>query len=503
MDVCQHRGWVPANGNIVIENLDDVVQFSKHNPETQASLRRSRYTWEPPPEIADQLPQGFSLSFECLAGGNGVRRFVPSLPVPAFILQASLGGSAFLGLKADLSAERRFGYHAMRLIYQQAPQLREHLARPFHREQDLYTPRAGRIGQEDRHILPADLGLDARGRGQPWKPSDLVAEGRAEAVAAGDPNPAEADCIRLGLAVAARRHPLKLTSLSKAESRQLVRLALFDLGPSTGSIQASVIATIQERLLTALERHLEDDSASFNRWFFEKLDNLVHLIAKKKRGGGKLSRDIVRQAHLEMVFRAFTYVGDCVHVQMQAFSRALPEALTAEERALFASLYRKDLRLGGLPLILLHERFGFVREAILDIWEQPRNRRRVGTLLRLLHYYADMASKKRDSDRRYKQQSRHRNQSNRSAVMLPLDADRDAARLEQDQFQEIAAVLRKNRGDSCRCGTTREWHAKVVEEKTTSRVIVLDDGCGTCGETIRVKVPVERFREIGNQVMPD
>src|SRR5262249_14233001 len=150
-------------------------------------------------------------------------------------------------------------------------------------------------------------------------------------------------------------------------------------------------------------------------------------------------------------------------------------------------------RLGGLPLILLHDRFDFVREAILDIWEQPRNRRRVGGLLRLLHYYAAMASKKRGGGRPYKRQRPHPHDRNRSAVMLPLDPERDVIEAEPDHFQEIAAALREKRGASCRCGTTRNWRARLVEEETTTRLIVLDDGCGACGVTERVTVPVQQF----------
>ena len=42
----------------------------------------------------------------------------------------------------------------------------------------------------------------------------------------------------------------------------------------------------------------------------------------------------------------------------------------------------------------------------------------------------------------------------------------------------------------------------LVEEKTTTQVVVLDDGCAACGVTTRVNVPVEQFKEIGRLVMP-
>lgn len=503
MDGLQRESWVTANGRMMVDDFADMVLASKCKHELQVVARRSRYTWAPPPEIAEKLPHGFSLSLDSLTGMDGVRRFVPALPTPDFILQASLGGSALLGLKAGLSAEQRYSYHAMRLIYQQAPRLREHLDRSFHREQDLYIPRAGRIGQEDKHILPDDLGLDAGGHGHPWNPRELIAEGRAAALAEGTSSPVEADSIRLGLTVAARRRPFKLTSLSRTASLQLVRLALFDLGPSTGPIQATEVETIEERLLSALNQHLGDDPGSFDQWFFGSLDNLVHRIAKKKRGGGTLSREVVRQAHLEMVFRAHTYMGDCVHLQMVEFSRALPEPLTSEEQALFDSIYTKETRLGGLPLILLRDRFDFVREAVLDILERPQDRRRVGVLLRLLQYYGDMTRKRREGDRRYKQQGLHRNNRNRCALVLPLNQEQDASEMEPDRFQEIAAALREQQGETCRCGTTRHWRARLIAKKTTPSEIVLEDGCGNCDALKLVKILVKRFTEIGKSLMPD
>ena len=128
-------------------------------------VRTARYTWHPPPGAAAELPPDFALSFDCLAGPDGVRQFAPGGPVPAFVLRAALGGYALLAARHGLTPEQRFGYHATRLVYQKAAGLREHLDRTFARESDLYVPRAGRAGGDGGHVLPADLGLDAGGRG--------------------------------------------------------------------------------------------------------------------------------------------------------------------------------------------------------------------------------------------------------------------------------------------------------------------------------------------------
>src|SRR5262245_37519265 len=86
MDACQTNGSVSAWGRVSVKKLANLPLTSKHNPGTAISVRRSRYTWKPPREIADQLPQGFSLALNCLIDSDGVRRFVPILPVQAFIL---------------------------------------------------------------------------------------------------------------------------------------------------------------------------------------------------------------------------------------------------------------------------------------------------------------------------------------------------------------------------------------------------------------------------------
>lgn len=461
-------------------------------------VQTARYTWRPPPNVAAELPPDFALSFDCLTGADGVRRFAPRDTVPAFVVTAALGGYALLETRPGLTPEQRFSYQATRLVYQKAAGLREHLDRAFARESDLYVPRAGRAGGDDGHVLPADIGLDAGGRGTPWTPRDVIANGRDEALAAGDPDPDPGACIRLGLLAAARRHPLGPAVLSEAEGLALVRLALFDLGPVPGPLDEGVSDAVEERLWAALERHAGDDTESFNRWFFEAPDDLAHAIAKQKKGGGPVPREVVRQALLELVFRSYRYVGDCVHHQATAFARALPDPLTAGERAIFDSLYHKQPYLGGLPLVLLHDRFAFLREAILDIWADPLDPARVGVLLRLLEYYGVMVGRRREADRRYKARCRHHNDRGRVGRELELDSDRDAAPgPAADPFQEIAAVLRDARGATCPCGTTHAWRATLVESGDAADPVVIEDGCGRCGYRETVEVTRGQIREAG------
>lgn len=461
-------------------------------------VQTARYTWRPPPGAAAELPPDFALAFDCLAGPDGVRRFAPGGPVPAFVVRAALGGYALLATRPGLTPEQRFSYHATRLVFQKAAGLREHLDRTFARESDLYVTRAGQAGGDEGHVLPADLGLDAGGRGTPWGPRDVIANGRDEALAAGHPDPDPAACIRLGLLAAARRNPLDPAAVSEAGGLGLVRLALFDLGPAPGSVDGTVADTVEARLCAALERHAGDDTESFSRWFFGSPDDLAHAIAKQKKGGGPVPREVVRQALLELVFRSYRYVGDCVHLQATAFARALPDPLTAGERAIFGSLYRKQPYLGGLPLVLLHDRFAFLREAILDVWADPLDAGRVGTLLRLLEYYGVMVGKRREADRRYKARSQHRNERGRVGRELELDPDRDAAPgPTADRFQEIAAVLRDTRGATCPCGTTHAWRATLADVGEAADPVVIEDGCGRCGYRETVEITRDQILQAG------
>jgi hypothetical protein len=171
-------------------------------------MRRLRYTWRPSPELARDLPEGFSLTLECLTGPDGIRRFAPEEPLGAFIAKAALGGEALLSRLRSVDAHERYGLRVNRLLYQLGPGLREHLGRSFRRAADLSIPAKARIGQDDDDILPTDLGLGPSGRGRGWTPAELLKHGRAKAAEAGCARPDQAACIRYGLLSAAQENPV-------------------------------------------------------------------------------------------------------------------------------------------------------------------------------------------------------------------------------------------------------------------------------------------------------
>jgi hypothetical protein len=473
--------------------------LSKDAGRAGPSFAQARLDWRPSALIAPDLPPGFCHSFNCLTRSDGFRAFAPSAGVGTFLVEANLSGSVLLTHQASLDHEHRFSYRAMRLIYQLAPRLREHFSGSFEKEKDLYLPRVGRIG--DGHILPESPRNEPPGDARSWGPAKMVEQGRKKAIEAGCHNPDPGTCIRLGLLEAAKRDPLDTDNLSEEDALKIVRLALFDLGPSPKMNEAA-LEKVTSRLLQALGGHLQDDSEAFNRWFFENLDNLVHQMAKKKRPDGIMARDVVRQAVLELVFRAHTYVGDCVSVLMEDFRRALPRKLSHEEQLHFAALYEKQPSLGGLPLIMLYERFGFLREAICELLEDPRDRKRPGVLLRLLVYYGEMVSSKRAGERQYKKQRQHRNSKNRTAQVWSLVPEHDQITTNaMTLFAGVAAELREWRGATCPCGSTRDWRAELMEEETNSDMIVMRDLCERCNHEETLGVTRWRFEQIAKRLI--
>jgi hypothetical protein len=486
-------------GTIHVEELGETHFTSRRDPTQTIPVSQSLYIWTPPSTIEDHLYLGFRQEFTCITGRDGVRQFIPSKNVGCLQIEGALGGYALLHGDRKLSNRQRSRYPILRMIYHQGSHLREYLTRNFTRKQDLYITPVVRLGQDDAHILPADLGQDAQYQGTPWGPEELLKQGREKATAAGIREPTEAECIRLGLLEAALRNPLYPKGLKKAQARSLVRLALFDVGPAPKPPK-KMIQIIYDRLVTALERHLDDETCTFDSWFYDHVDNLVHLIAKRKGEGGPIPRETVRQALLEIVFEAYASVGHCLHVQMRAFREALPVRLNRQELKLFNAVYQNQAYLGDLPLLLLLERFDFLNQAVVETRAHPGDPKWIGALLRLLYFYGEMTSKRRQADQRYKRQHQYRNQKNKSAQVLEVDPDRDEApKREANLFQQIAGELREQRKARCSCGSWQFWWAELPEgdDHLEKEEIIFEDTCSMCGASEEVTVSRQEFKEIG------
>jgi hypothetical protein len=449
-----------------------------------------RHTWRPTDEIANDVYTEFEIAMDCVTGRDGSRRFTPSADLGAFVLTASLGGLAILAKSKELGPDEQKSYHFMRLIFQRAPCMREHLNRSFTRRSDLWIGKVQGVNRGWIDVLPDQIGLDPNRQGKRWTVSELIRRGRDSAVKGGDLKPSQAQCIAAGLLEAARLAPLDPNSLSEAESRGLVRGALFAAGPAD-VVDELTRQRVKDRLIAALSSHLEDETEAFNRWFFENGNELFHQIAKQVKNGGKIDREVVRNVFLDLVFDAYTYIAGCFCYQMQAFVQALPAPLDARERAWFEALYFNQPYLGGLPLVLLRDRFDFLKGAALEVMAAPEDPGTIGVLLRLLNYYEEMVTKRRDADAESKRQSDPRDQNSENEKRKPLDlpSERKGA-----VRQTVFTRLREDRRVSCTCADGGSWSALQTDQGGDVWSIALT--CNSCGYSKEIEADREELEQI-------
>ena len=111
---------------------------------------------------------------------------------------------------------------------------------------------------------------------------------------------------------------------------------------------------------------------------------------------------------LDVGWDAYGHVANCLSCQMKAFANALPDPLRPRERQVFEQMHLPQSHFGGLPLILLADRFDFCSLAIGGVVEDPGDRDKIATLHRMLDNYATLARERRKVD----------NHSNRPTVSL-------------------------------------------------------------------------------------
>ena len=218
--------------------------------------------------------------------------------------------------------------------------------------------------------------------------------------------------------------------------------------PVAEEAKLEIIARFRE----SLHKHLADSTEDFNRWFFENRDGLVHQISMRKCGPGPIDRSVVRQVVLDLVFQALRYTGQCVDVQMRAFVRAIEPRLGPEERAVFELIYFGQPWLAGIPLVVLHRYFPPLREAVEDLWLDPKNSEKAGVLLRVLQYHAEMVSKRRETER----VAEHLGNSPQHFELAPNDLGPTAdTSLEELLFDldELGKKLTRTANVRCECGT--------------------------------------------------
>ena len=534
-------------GTTTFDEPETIEISSRYNRQQTITVSRARGCWRPPERLASYLPDDFSLRIDCYVTSDQLRRFLVRCNLDELIDIGAVVGLAVIHGIQGFNKEIDYTYRMMHLVFRHVRGrahrgrrgMKEHVTREFKYSRDLYARPAGRVAGSEWDILPDTIGLTPQGEGHRWSITELTRRGREAAVVAGYQNPTSKHAIHFGLFEAARLNPLHI---AHDEVPALVRLALFDIDSPEANPSANVLETVTERLFDAIYRNLGKDTAQFDRWFLGPSNSLVKQIAQQKSDpGGKLDRQEVRSALLHLGWKAYEYVGQCLHAFMRTVKNSIPDPLTEEERHIYEHMYESQPYYGNMPLAILAERMGFLRQAILKIWEEPQDENHVRVLHGLLQYYADMAAKRRDVDRRSKRA--HRVDENLSPEntcvdetpcvsigdLEPLDLPSDGALIgpEDDAsdaaprtapgipgqfidnlhssaapvagpFQEVAEHIRELNGIECnnRCTV---WEAERQDE--SEEWVTLSFRC-ECGEVAKdVRMSMDQFEQRAREIL--
>lgn len=383
------------NGHVTVEK----ARRSSSRTPRSAAPPPDKYIWHLPYQIASLLPPNFQFSFECTTDASGMRRFAPLPSSDEFLPWASVVGHFILEDRGEQRTDLPFSYHEFRLFNSFVRHTQEFIGATPLLGTTLHTTRAGRLSddREDRDILPQHIGLDVHGRGGRWAQRKFRQEGRAAAAKAGIKMPSDQEILVYGLTRAAERAPL---AANDAEIRGLIRMALFTLGPPADKPNQEVLNYVAKHVIADLRKHLDDSKEEFRRWVEDSKSDVIHRIAKRR--DCPTSRPGVRQAILELGVQSFWIQGECVDAAMRAFQAALPAPLKGYESQLFELLYHAQPQFGNLPLVMLKDRFPFLRPAMLRVWSNPTSKKATGILFRVITWFAEMLDNRRAADRQRK-----------------------------------------------------------------------------------------------------
>jgi hypothetical protein len=388
----------------------EVVQLprfsSNDHPASEAILERLLYRWYPPTSLREKLPDGYSIALESWRFRDGVRHLTPANPrqsnfdgysfydVTAFALEASVGGRALIWAHDIPNPYPSLSFEASRLFFQYAQHMQEHLGATRTLGRSLGLSAKAREDPGQRDVLPAEIGVGCDGSGSRWGIDRLKEEGRQAALDRGVASPTEDDIVRLGILRAAELHPL---DIEDAGVEYVVRSVLFKLTPEKSADDA--VAFVADKVDRSIKRRGNVTDEEFRKWIEDPKANLIRSI--EKSAGAKLNRASIRTALLELAWQSVKLIGVTVDAQMRAIRDALPDGLNEQENFHFEQSYLSNPIFGGLPLILFHDRFDFLSEAIQDYWLDPTPNQ-VMKVRTMAYYYGEIVGSLRSSEARRK-----------------------------------------------------------------------------------------------------
>lgn len=250
MEVRATRWNRRLNGSVKIKRISQANRSATKADHLIKS--KSVATWQPPYQVACQLPEGFVLEFECWLGKDSIRRFFPTKGVDAFVLEASLAGHAILADRAK-EGNPPISHHELRLFNQFSRCTREYLGATLKLGRLLNISRSGRPDAARKDILPEDIGQDSKASGERWSPAQFKGHGLDAAKAAGVAAPTPGEIEWFGLYAAAQKNPLHATD---AEAEDLFRLAFDTLGPEVATVDPAAVDYVAEQVRSSLKDHI-------------------------------------------------------------------------------------------------------------------------------------------------------------------------------------------------------------------------------------------------------
>lgn len=465
--------------------------------EGRPDLKQSELVWKPTDELLSKAQQlglnapsleTLHLSTFQFGSSRGVRLVPPEIDY--LVPFAKLWGREILeegGVwNSGEGYELDFGW----FLYQKACRTHAFIKRAFKSMKDL------RVSEKAQEIFEHEHILSVAHQGKIMTAETLLDLGDRIAEERGEPRTV-ATKIRLGLYACAKDNSLPMEPENVAG---LIRQALFDEEKAPPRVDEEVLEQVKQRSELAFSNHLDESLEETYDWLWGSRNTfLSQIIKQQKQPGGVLDRQAALASLIELGWRGLHQVSECIEAVMRSVAESLPDdyALSDEGHQLHDLLYYRQERLGGLPLILLKQRFSFAEEAICDLMNSPGDDRCFQVLYRLLSLYADMAGQRRQADRLDKQLTTFEFRDSDHSK------DNKSQLQSREEFQELADKVREQRKATCKCENNKHWLAKELEIDEASQTATWTDRCKRCGHEETVSLSVSEMRELKPLIQDD
>lgn len=452
--------------------------------------------WMPHEQYSRDFAPESGLALLCVTASNGMRWFLPHTadlrrpnPFLAFYVRAWQCGFEVLRLKNSKQFEDpvlRNTYRFMWFFFRRARKFQEFITRSFNSASELVIKKGSRGSKSLPGILPW-IGSQQTGTDNfPQSANELIALGEGLARAWGVQRVSRARMMQFGLAAVAKL--LKSEACGDQEVGSLVRAVFFDLPSPPEEYSAKIQLDVEGLLLDTVEPWFMNESMPqevFDELFWGRSNTLLKQVASQCSSAVDLA--VVRYALLDLCWRAFTYIGQCVEAIMLEVAKALPNPLSAPERRAFELLYFPQPFFAGRPLVFLDERLALVSPLLDEMVEGPNDPNPIRAFHNFLHLYVAMVDARKAADREAKAPkllSTGAIDANEITIFPPI--------LSKEDELYVAEILDRVRiacGVTCDC-LRPKWTAQLKDFKSKGALI---EFCPQChqGMPIEKRVPTK------------